>query len=641
MFSSIDLPSSLSLSNDGVLSVREDIDRESNNQITFTVIATDGDSMNNHVDVVLEVLDVNDNTPLFVSSSKDGLLLENQPPGTVVMVVMAIDQDSGSNSIISYSLVGNNELLYFSISPDGEILSNYPIDYEEIKSVSLTVRASDNGIHRRHADMSVLITIGNVPDGIPVFTDSYYSLTLDQATPINTPLLTLRAIAEDNVTSIRYMLNHTNQFMINEASGVLSTVASISPDTVNMSLTVVAVNGDTSTSVPVFVSVQSHIPCEVHPKLFVVAEFSVFLLSPFPLGDLAFTPQWGSGNGGVGVSLEPSRHRSEEHFMLTGNTLMMLPSVTSGVHKLSVSVDTNAGGKWFDEVEIRVALLSNASLEHHVAFLLPNLHPNDVSSHFLNTFLQAVSTRITCSTNQLQVVSVQGTDKGTELVLVVLQPDLISPMPKEQYINELILHIGLIQDDVKWSVVILNVNICRGMSCDHYQQCTTSLVLYSPRHNINTGSLSIFSMLFGVQPSCVCLEGFNANCSQQIDHCNPNPCHFNGICHNLVGGYECECPAYTSGRNCTVVCPSSSCELCDTNPCYHGATCIVQLDGKQLCSGCPDGFNKDGLCEMATSSFYGDGFIEYPVSPFKTHLSINLLFATVTPNGRLMYIGMA
>lgn len=54
------------------------------------------------MNVVIDVLDVNDNIPVF-RDIKKGSVLENEPPGTPVMQVRAIDADgtSANNQVIN------------------------------------------------------------------------------------------------------------------------------------------------------------------------------------------------------------------------------------------------------------------------------------------------------------------------------------------------------------------------------------------------------------------------------------------------------------------------------------------------------------------------------------------------------------
>lgn len=58
------------------------------------------------VAVKVRVSDVNDNAPLIVEPEEDVIgVREQQPPGTEVVRVRAIDRDEGENSSITYSIV--------------------------------------------------------------------------------------------------------------------------------------------------------------------------------------------------------------------------------------------------------------------------------------------------------------------------------------------------------------------------------------------------------------------------------------------------------------------------------------------------------------------------------------------------------
>ncbi len=54
--------------------------------------------------VNIEVLDVNDNTPMFDSDNFQFMIYENQPTGTVIGNVSASDRDSGTNAKVCYML---------------------------------------------------------------------------------------------------------------------------------------------------------------------------------------------------------------------------------------------------------------------------------------------------------------------------------------------------------------------------------------------------------------------------------------------------------------------------------------------------------------------------------------------------------
>ena len=87
---------------------------------------------------------------------------------------------------------------------------------------------------------------------------------------------------------------------------------------------------------------------------------------------------------------------------------------------------------------------------------------------------------------------------------------------------------------------------------------------------------------------CWCQRGWtDANCSTQIDYCNPNPCQ-NGATCTKVGylDYQCNCSPCSSiyiGKNC------SEFNYCQSNPCMNGGFCINK-NSSYVCK-CPNGFN--------------------------------------------------
>ena len=52
--------------------------------------------------------------------------------------------------------------------------------------------------------------------------------------------------------------------------------------------------------------------------------------------------------------------------------------------------------------------------------------------------------------------------------------------------------------------------------------------------------------------SCVCADGFtSANCTVNIDDCDPNPCMNGGSCEDLINDYICQCASGYAGGNCS------------------------------------------------------------------------------------------
>uniref|UniRef100_A0A3B3ZWL1 Cadherin domain-containing protein n=1 Tax=Periophthalmus magnuspinnatus TaxID=409849 RepID=A0A3B3ZWL1_9GOBI len=157
-----------------VLQLQKALDRETKSNHKMVLSAFDGGnpSKSGTVEIIIDVLDVNDNMPVFTKDSYSAVLQENAPIGTTVIQVNATDLDSGSNGEVIYSF--NSEVKdtireLFDIDPfTGEITVIGNVDFEEEDSYDIDVQASDRGSIPFRTDKSVIIKIGDANDNPPV-----------------------------------------------------------------------------------------------------------------------------------------------------------------------------------------------------------------------------------------------------------------------------------------------------------------------------------------------------------------------------------------------------------------------------------------------------------------------------------------
>ncbi|XP_054890847.1 protocadherin gamma-A5-like isoform X35 [Poeciliopsis prolifica] len=125
------------------------LDREKEEQINLVLTAVDGGEpqMSGTMLIVITVIDVNDNAPVFTQKTYKATVSENSPRGTVVVTVTAADADQGSNSKITYSITsGNDESRIFDINKEnGEVMLTGNLDFEESRNYQLNLVASDDG----------------------------------------------------------------------------------------------------------------------------------------------------------------------------------------------------------------------------------------------------------------------------------------------------------------------------------------------------------------------------------------------------------------------------------------------------------------------------------------------------------------
>ncbi|KAL0974290.1 hypothetical protein UPYG_G00218350 [Umbra pygmaea] len=151
------------------------LDREKVMEYNLTLLAQDnGDpplSCIRHL--VVHVMDVNDNAPVFSKSQYRASFNENNAVGFQVFKVEASDVDIELSGRVSYSIRESNELgtstTSFAIHPSsGMVSAQQSLDYEELPSYSFIVEAVDHGHPPMTSTTTVLIEIQDVNDNYPV-----------------------------------------------------------------------------------------------------------------------------------------------------------------------------------------------------------------------------------------------------------------------------------------------------------------------------------------------------------------------------------------------------------------------------------------------------------------------------------------
>lgn len=151
----------------GAITIARNLDYESGTLMySFTAQATDGGnpSMSSRARVIVSVMDENDNPPVFEGSQFSATVSENQPPHTSVIQLSASDADSGSNSDLSYSVVGDTDALRaFGVYQSGlvhtlEVLDRERQDRYQVRGRGVHVHAWLRSVSNRRLCSSVVAT---------------------------------------------------------------------------------------------------------------------------------------------------------------------------------------------------------------------------------------------------------------------------------------------------------------------------------------------------------------------------------------------------------------------------------------------------------------------------------------------------
>ncbi|XP_034959224.1 protocadherin alpha-5-like [Zootoca vivipara] len=172
--------------------LKKPLDREEAPVHRLLLTATDGGKpeLTGTVQLVINVLDANDNPPVFNQSVYKVTLLENAATGTLVIKLNATDLDEGINKEISYSFTNHVPLNFQKIftinSNTGEIIVNGRIDFEDISVYDLQIVAEDKGNLPLSGHCQVIIEVLDVNDNAPEVSVSSLSVPVPEDSPLGT-----------------------------------------------------------------------------------------------------------------------------------------------------------------------------------------------------------------------------------------------------------------------------------------------------------------------------------------------------------------------------------------------------------------------------------------------------------------------
>ena len=182
---------------------------------TFTVSVSDGASSST-VDITFQLLDINDNEPVFTNLLSQYDINENSAIGTEVFTVTATDADLGSNAVVSYSISSSPFIINENT---GIVTTNASLDYEDVTDYLVTITASDGTLS---SSQLVTIVVIDVNDNAPVFSMSSYTAQVAEHSDINTSVANISATDDDSGAfgMISYSLEGTNgAFRIDSTTG--------------------------------------------------------------------------------------------------------------------------------------------------------------------------------------------------------------------------------------------------------------------------------------------------------------------------------------------------------------------------------------------------------------------------------------
>ncbi|XP_024919226.1 protocadherin beta-16-like [Cynoglossus semilaevis] len=221
----------------GVISIKSLIDYEKDRKFELRIDAKDQGGLTDTSKVIIDISDVNDNTPTISVMSFSNTVSEDSPPGTTVGIINVKDADTGENGLVTCKIeqkapfkIISNVRNYYAIITDSVL------DREQVSEYNITIEATDAGVPPLSSKRSFSLKLSDVNDNAPVFLQTLFSAFIPEN---NSPgVSVLRLVAKDpdenQNAKISYILEDieigaslvSHYVSVNAESGVVHAVRS-------------------------------------------------------------------------------------------------------------------------------------------------------------------------------------------------------------------------------------------------------------------------------------------------------------------------------------------------------------------------------------------------------------------------------
>ncbi|XP_042668130.1 protocadherin Fat 4 [Centrocercus urophasianus] len=661
----------------GQIYVSGPLDREKEERISLRVLAKNFGSIRgadiDEVTVNITVLDAND-PPVFTLGTYNIQISEGVPPGTHVTFVSAFDSDSvPSWSRFSYFIGSGNDNSAFSINPQtGQVTVTAELDRETLPVYNLSVLAIDSGTPSATGSASLLVTLEDINDNGPTLSTRQGEVMENNRA--GTLVMMLQSSDPDlppNQGPFTYYLLSTGpatSYFSLSTAGVLTTTREIDREQISdFYLSVITRDSgipqmSSTGTVQIKVIDQNDNPSQ--PRT--VEIYVHYYGNLFPGGILGnVKPQDPDVLDSFQCSLTSG---VTSLFSIPGGTCELHSQArsTDGVFDLAVLSSDGLHGAVTSSVRVFFAGFGNATIDNSILLRLSVHTVRDfLTNHYLH-FLRIASSQLTGLGTAVQLYGLYEESNQTFLMAAVKRSS-------NQYVNpsgvatffESIKDILFRQSGVR--IESVDHNSCLQSPCQNGGSCVRRLAV-GPALKSHESIPVIIVANEPLRPfMCRCMPGYEGSlCEIDIDECLPSPCHNDGTCHNLVGGFSCSCPDGFTGMACerdVNECLSNPCKngaacqnfpgtfncicktgytgktcdstvnYCECNPCFNGGSCQSGLEG-YYCH-CPFGVFGNH-CELNSYGFEELSYMEFPsMDPNNNYIYIK--FATIKRNALMLY----
>ena len=208
-----------------------ELDREKTSTYSLALQCIDG-GYNPHVTVKnfqVRLVDVNDNPPRFQQVTYRANVVENNNIGDVLLVLNATDTDFGKNAEVVYSVSEDGRGFFTVDNVSGRVTASVVFDREANAEIHFYVVATDRGVPALSTSVLVVITIQDLNDEIPIFSQELYSFNVSENERESTEVGTVTATDADQFPFNEFLFsivpdtNLMGLFSIDSHSGSIKT----------------------------------------------------------------------------------------------------------------------------------------------------------------------------------------------------------------------------------------------------------------------------------------------------------------------------------------------------------------------------------------------------------------------------------
>lgn len=169
--------------NEYLLETTNALDYEVKRVYNIAVVAVSVHGAHVKTSLQVQILDENDNAPVFIQSTIEVSIEENNPANAFLAKLHATDVDSGERGQVSYYL-GADAPSYFALDKHTGILTvSTLLDREEKERYRFTVKARDSGTPPKESVATVHITVLDKNDNSPRFINKDFSFFVPENFP--------------------------------------------------------------------------------------------------------------------------------------------------------------------------------------------------------------------------------------------------------------------------------------------------------------------------------------------------------------------------------------------------------------------------------------------------------------------------